>query len=274
MSNNIGIHEHSLVQHDPALPAITTPPLAAQPDTLLPLLYAMDQEYGWSQGMRAITHALLANAWPPRGPVLEVGCGAGSFLRELQACHPQSVCVGIDRNGVALAYADQQPLTLHLAQADLQQIPFADNHFGLIVALDAFDQRAVNLSQALRESWRLLQPNGLLLARVSAHAWLHSDHDEAFNTGRRYHQQELTTALRRGGFQIERVTYANSLLALPVIVQRFLQRWQLLPFSSHHTTAPVINKQVARLLRWEARLLQIMNLPFGISLYVLARKRL
>lgn len=224
--------------------------------------------------MRAITHALLANAWPRRGPVLEVGCGAGSFLHELQVRHPQSVCVGIDRNGVALAYADQQPVVLHLAQADLQEVPFAHNHFGLIVALDSFDQRAVNLSQALRESWRLLQPNGLLLVRVSAHAWLHSDHDEAFNTGRRYHQQELTTALRRGGFQIERVTYANSLLALPVIVQRFLQRWQLLPFSSHHTTAPVINKQVARLLRWEARLLQIMNLPFGISLYVLARKRL
>lgn len=222
--------------------------------------------------MRAITHVLLAADWPPRGPVLEVGCGAGSFLRELQERHRQFLCVGIDRNGLALDYATQQPVTLHLAQADLQRLPFADNHFGLIVALDAFDQRAVNLHQALRESWRLLHSSGLLLVRVSAHAWLHSDHDEAFNTGRRYQQQELTAALRASGFHVERVTYANSLLALPVIVQRLLQRWQLLPFSSHHATAPVVNNQVARLLHWEARLLQTMNLPFGISLYVLARK--
>ena len=35
-------------------------------DNLLPLLYAMDQEHGWSQGMRAITHALLgATRLPP-----------------------------------------------------------------------------------------------------------------------------------------------------------------------------------------------------------------
>lgn len=274
MSNNTTVDDHTLGQRAADLSATTTIPLTTPQDTLLPLLYAMDQEYGWSQGMRTITHALLATAWPPHGPVLEVGCGAGSFLRELQGCHPHAVCVGIDRNGVALAYADQQPLTLHLAQADLQQIPFADNHFGLLVALDAFDQRAVDLPQALRESWRLLQPNGLLLVRVSAHAWLHSAHDEAFNTGRRYQRHELLAALRASDFHLERVTYANSLLALPVIVQRFLQRWQLLPFANPHETPPFVNQQVARCLRWEARLLQQINLPFGISLYVLARKRL
>lgn len=248
--------------------------LAASDDTLLPLLYAMDQAHGWSQGMRVITHALLRADWPHRGSVLEVGCGAGTFLRELQERYPQSRCIGIDRNGFALPYAEQQPVDLYLAQGDLQQLPFADNQFDLIVALDAFDQRAVNLHQAFRESWRLLQPNGLLLVRVSAYSWLHGDHDEAFNTGRRYQQQELTTALHSGGFHLERMTYANSLLALPVIIQRLLQRWQLLAFSSHHDTAPVINNLVARLLRWEARLLQTINLPFGISLYVLARKRI
>lgn len=222
--------------------------------------------------MRAITHALLNDAWPAHGAVLEVGCGAGTFLRELQEYYPRSRCIGIDRSGLALPYADQQSAALHLAQADLQQIPFADNQFGLIVALDSFDQRAVNLQQALRESWRLLQPNGLLLVRVSAYTWLHSDHDEAFNTGHRYQRQELTAALYAGGFHLERVTHADRLLALPVIMQRLLQRWQVLPFASHHATAPVINHLVARLLRWEARLLQQINLPFGISLYVLARK--
>lgn len=224
--------------------------------------------------MRAITHTLVNMAWHPSGPMLEVGCGAGNFLYEWQMHHPQSPSIGLDRNGIALQYAQQQPEALALAQADLQHLPFADSQFGLMVALDAFDQRAVDLQQALGESWRLLQPNGLLVVRVSAHPWLHSSHDDAFNTGHRYQQQELTTALRARGFQLERVTYANSLLALPVIGQRLLQRWQVLPFSSHHSTAPVINTLVALLLGWEARLLQIMNLPFGISLYVLARKRL
>lgn len=263
--------QHTVVYHAPeTTPVPIETPKGRADDNLLPLLYALDQEYGWSQGMRAITHALLAQA--QGGPVLEVGCGAGNFLREWQERHPAAHCVGIDRNGLALPYAEQQPVVLDLAQADLQQLPFADNAFALMVALDAFDQRAVALPQAIAESWRLLQPNGLLLSRVSAHPWLHSAHDEAFNTGQRYQQQTLLTALEHGGFQIERVTYANTLLALPVIGQRLLQRWGILPFTSHHATVPVINRQVARLLRWEARLLQSINLPFGISLYVLARK--
>ena len=248
------------------------PTTTLQSDNLLPLLYAMDQEHGWSQGMRAITHTLLGATRLPPGPLLEVGCGAGVFLRELHDYHRGARCFGSDYSSIALDYAKRQPAMLHLSQGDLQQLPFGANQFSLIVALDSFDQRAVNLPQAVRESWRLLQPDGLLLLRVSAHPWLESDHDVAFNTGRRYHRQELITALTVGGFQIERITYANSLLALPVIAQRLLQRWGLLPFADNHEISPFVNRQVARLLRWEANLLHLTNLPFGISLYVLARK--
>jgi len=247
---------------------------AVQDDNLLPLLYAMDQEHGWSQGMRAITHALLGATPLPAGPLLELGCGAGVFLRELHDYHRGVRCFGLDYSSVALGYAGNQPAVLHLSQGDLQQLPFVGNHFSLIVALDSFDQRAVNLQQAVRESWRILKADGLLLLRVSAHPWLASQHDTAFNTGRRYQRQELIDALATGGFRLERLTYANTLLAPPVIAQRLLQRWGLLPFASNHEISPFVNRQVARLLRWEANLLPFTNLPFGISLYVLARKPL
>lgn len=222
--------------------------------------------------MRAITHALLRATRLPAGPLLEVGCGAGVFLRELYESRRGVRCFGLDYSSVALAYARQQPATLHLSQGDLQQLPFGANYFSLIIALDSFDQRAVNLQQAVAESWRLLQQDGLLLLRVSAHPWLESAHDAAFNTGRRYNRQELIDALTSGGFHLERITYANSLLAPPVIAQRLLQRWGLLPFADNHEISPFVNRQVARLLRWEANLLSFTNLPFGISLYVLARK--
>lgn len=242
--------------------------------TLLPLLYAFDQAHGWSRGMRTITHTLLAQHQHNPGAMLELGCGSGIFLQELSDCRPFQPCIGIDQSGIALSYAGRQLKTRQLAQADLRQLPFADEAFGLIVALDVFDQRAVDLQQALQESRRILQPNGLLLLRVSAYPWLESAHDAAFNTGRRYQRQEVEEVLRRASFSVERVTYANTLLAPPIILQRFLQRWRLLPFSTNHEIAPTVNQGVEQALRWEAKLLHTLNLPFGISLYALARKSL
>jgi len=224
--------------------------------------------------MRAITHALLAKTHQLDGPVLELGCGSGIFLREMSERDPAKHYFGIDRYGVALNYANQQPASLHLAKADLSYLPFADDAFTLLVALDVFDQRAVNLQQALQESWRILRPGGLLLLRVSANPWLQSTHDLAFNTGRRYARQEIVETVNAAAFDLERVTYANTLLALPIMAQRLLQRWGLLDFSSNHALSPFVNQQVARLLVWEAHLLHPMNLPFGISLYTLARKPL
>ncbi|MBX3013786.1 MAG: class I SAM-dependent methyltransferase [Caldilineaceae bacterium] len=248
---------------------------APQPrQTLLPLLYAMDEAHGWSQGMRAITHTLLAHSQLQPGPRLELGCGSGLFLRELQERSPTEPCVGLDRNGMALAFAAQRANTGELTQADLQQLPFRDNHFALLVALDVFDQRQVDLRGALGESWRVLQPGGHLVLRISAHPWLHSAHDRAFNTGRRYHRAEVAATLQAAAFQVERFTYANLLLAPPIILQRLLQRWHWLAYSSNHTVAPRLNQSVAQALQWEARLLRHCNLPFGISLYVIARKPL
>ena len=224
--------------------------------------------------MRAITHKLLTETRQINGPVLELGCGSGVFLREMSERNPTHHYFGIDRYGVALSYANQQPAALHLAKADLGHLPFANDSFSLLVALDVFDQRAVDLHQALQESWRILRPGGLLLLRVSAYPWLQSAHDHAFNTGRRYARQEMGDRIHAAAFDLERVTYANTLMALPIIAQRLLQRWGLLAFSSNHAMSPLVNQQVARLLGWEAHLLHQTNLPFGISLYTLARKPL
>ncbi|MBK8051686.1 MAG: hypothetical protein IPK16_34130 [Anaerolineales bacterium] len=63
------------------------------------------------------------------------------------------------------------------------------------------------------------------MIRVSAYPWLEGPHDVAFNTARRYGRRELVTLLGQHGFEIERTTYANGLLGLPVMLVRLLQRW-------------------------------------------------
>jgi len=223
--------------------------------------------------MHAVASALLAQMAMSAAPILELGCGAGAFMAELTARYPAQAVYGADINSLALTHASRllaQPPKL--AGADLQALPFVDATFGLVLALDAIDQKGVDPVAALAESWRVLQPQGLLLLRVSAHAWLKGLHDVAFNTGHRFARRELVNTLDTVGFTPIRTTYANALLAPAIVPVRLLQRWGLLPFNEAHYTAPMANRLLALILQAEAQWLQSHNFGFGVSLYVLARK--
>ncbi len=223
--------------------------------------------------MRGVTHALLTRLPQPSGSILELGCGAGAFTAELAARCPASLVVGIDLSKLTLLETSRllsQPP--RLAIADLQALPFANASFGMVIALDTFDQKGVKPHVALHESWRVLRSQGYLLVRVSAHPWLKSAHDTAFNTGRRFSRVELIHTLQAAGFATVATTYANTLLSPVIIFVRLLQRWKILPFNPALYTAPVVNHLLAFILPLEARWLQKHNLAFGVSLYALATK--
>ena len=231
--------------------------------------------------MRAINHALLADELAQPETILELGCGAGTFLQELARRQQHDLLIGTDRHPLALAHVGQMGRaeaksahlpTVQFVQSDLHQLPFPDQRFRLLLAFDVYDQKGIDLARALQESYRVLQTEGHLLLRVSAYPWLMSIHDEAFNTAQRFRRQTLVAALRCAGFSPVRITYANTLLALPVIALRLLQRWTLLPHSSTLYTDSLTNRLLAALLHGEAHWLRHHNLPGGISLYVQARK--
>ncbi|MBV7330312.1 class I SAM-dependent methyltransferase [Chloroflexi bacterium TSY] len=243
------------------------------PLNLLSLLYETEQTYGWSVGMRQITHRLLENVPIPFGLIIEVGCGGGTFAQELAKCHPEHSIVGSDISARALTVANQHRTEKILfTQADLEQMPFGSSTAACIVALDSFDQQGIKLQNALAESYRVLEHGGLLFTRVSAHEWLWAPHDRAFNTGRRYGMVEFVQATESVGFNIERATYANTFLLFPITLQRWLQRKGWLVFESSLYTNQIANYLVRLLLSIEASWLRRYNLPTGISLFVMARK--
>jgi SAM-dependent methyltransferase len=246
--------------------------MTAVKSSLLPVLYQSEQIQGWSAGMRAINHALLANLSVKTGALLELGCGAGGFSAELAARYASCQVWGVDLHALALAYAQPQSAAVHFAQADLHQLPFPAEQFAAVLAFDTLDQQEVNLFDALAESWRVLRPRGMLLVRVSAHPWLQGQHDQAFHTQQRFARAQLVEQLRANGFDLVRITYANAILALPIILLRLLQRWQWLPLTPQLYTSFWLNRLLAWALVREAHWLVQHNLPFGVSLYALARK--
>jgi len=241
---------------------------------LLPTLYAADAAGGWNVGMRAASHALLDDVTLPPGPLLELGCGGGAFALELNAARRNATVVGLDLRAEALAFAQSRSVAGAWVQGDLLRLPFSGPTFALIVALDVVDQVGVDAAGALAVICSLLLPGGAVLLRVSAHAWLYGPHDVAFGTGRRYGRAGFVTLVRRAGLTPIRVTYANSLLAPAVVAVRLLQRWGVIGFTPELYDEGGVNRLLGAALRIEASWLRRRNLPWGISLFVLAKKEM
>lgn len=241
---------------------------------LLPALYQAQAVKGWSKGMLHVIDSLLSCHIPERGRLLELGCGGGHFLHHWQQQHPPQTLYGVDLHTEALPQAKQLlGCSADLAQSNILYLPFADAIFDGVVAFDVFDQRGVDVNTALRESHRVLRQHGWLLLRVSAYQWLYGSHDVAFNTARRFAKQELGDVVAAAGFQVQRITYANSFLVGPLILLRLFQRWQWIGLSEATYRSSLTNRLLELTLQREAAFLKTRNLPVGLSLYLLARKR-
>jgi SAM-dependent methyltransferase/uncharacterized protein YbaR (Trm112 family) len=116
------------------------------------------------------TMAQLAELAPPRGTVLDAGCGIGSFLGFLRQRAPGVRYVGIDVSRGMLDHAARQlegsatpgAADVPLAQADACRLPFADATFDVVYARGLL-HHLPEPSAGIREIGRVLRPGGTAL---------------------------------------------------------------------------------------------------------------
>ncbi len=111
---------------------------------------------------------MLIDHIPPDGPILELGCGTGTFLEYgfqrnfTSALNPQRF-YGIDLSPAMLFLARKRlPGSLTLTQADGATLPFRDNSFSLVFSQLLLHHIHSHLDVHLREMFRVLQPSGTL----------------------------------------------------------------------------------------------------------------
>lgn len=125
---------------------------------------------------RAVDFAVAELALGPHTPTLDLCCGAGRHMRELEA---RGVPVtGVDLSGALLAAARQAGVRGPLIEADARQVPLADGSFtrglSLFTSFGYFDDDGENL-RVLAELGRLLTPGGLALLDHINPAWLRAN---------------------------------------------------------------------------------------------------
>lgn len=235
-----------------------------------------ERDFWWYRGMREILFRLLDQTSLAAGSsVLEAGCGTGYMSKALAERYGWRM-TPLDLGREGLEYARGCGLG-SLVQGDITALPFASASFGGVVSLDV----VVHLPRgtegaAFREFARVLKPQGLLALRVSALDILRSRHSEFAHERQRFTRSRLRQGVEAAGFDVERVTYLNSLL-LPVSLFKF-RIWEPL------TKAPA-SSGVAPVPAWLDRMLYLPlqaeaawvgrggRFPAGQSLILLGRRR-
>ncbi len=237
-------------------------------------LFRLEDHHWWYRGTRHFLLGLLETYCPREasGRVLDVGCGTGGFTVALRKRFQPMETVGLDICREALEMGRMRGLD-GLCLASVEQIPFPDERFTLVTCLDVLYHKEVrDEERALEEMWRVLEPGGYLLLNLPAFQALRGRHDLAVHGARRYRKRGLLPKLQTKGFQVIRATYFNFLLFPLLAIYRIATRPLPGPASDLWTPPHLLNRGLELLLASEAKVALRMDLPWGSSLSVLARK--
>ncbi len=246
-------------------------------------LYVKEQDYWWHVGKRAIFYSLLRRYLPRQAVgrtrmALDLGCGAGLNLDHLaEYAEP----VGTDFSEEALRFCLARGHK-RLCKADAAELPFHDNQFDIITALDVIEHLDDDYT-ALVELKRTLRPGGLLIISVPAYPALWSYWDDILGHRRRYTVKAMREVVTRSGLVVRKVSYSNTLILPPTVAVRALKslRQQAAEKSGEGSDPetdfmPVpgwLNRALTAYYLWEARVLRRRNFPFGLSVVCVAQRR-
>jgi SAM-dependent methyltransferase len=233
-------------------------------------MFRVEETHWWYRALhRLIFQALEAELpdWRAK-EIADVGCGTGAILNQLG--NPERN-VGIDLAPEAISFCRQRGLN-NVQQGDIHALPFPDASFDAVICSSVlYHQWVGDVGDAVSEMYRILRPSGVLLINVPAFRFLHSAHDDAVMTARRFRKKEIRRLLRKNGFSIRRLTYWTTLLfPLAVIARTFRASKAGRDFEIEGKS--LMNRVFSQIMAVELDLLKTISFPFGVALFALARK--
>jgi SAM-dependent methyltransferase len=205
--------------------------------------------------------------------ILNVGAAAGASSKWLETLGDVT---SVEYDDLFFSYL--QSRNFPVTKASITNLPFADESFDLVCALDVIEH-VENDSKAVSELFRVCKTGSKICITVPAFQSLWGSHDIANSHYRRYKKKQLKNLVKNAKSSILYISYFNTILFPFIYLFRKINSLSKKDnkkigsdFESF-TTNKAINAILKMLFGIELFLLKFMKFPFGVSLIMLLEKQ-
>lgn len=230
----------------------------------------VEDNFFWFKARKKLIRNLFKKYCSSASSYLEIGCGNGTLLKEIQQHFKEMRLYGSEIYLDALHNSQKRAPDSHFMQMDIKNIPFV-NEFDAIGCFDVLEHINDDML-ALKNINQALTSNGNFIITVPQHMSLWSDQDTLACHCRRYSANELYSKLMTAGFDVAFMSSFVSTLMPPIYLSRRFSRSK--SATEEFEISPILNKIFYTICSLENYfILRNLKIPFGVSLIAIASKR-
>jgi 2-polyprenyl-3-methyl-5-hydroxy-6-metoxy-1,4-benzoquinol methylase len=222
------------------------------------------KKHWWFQARKKIIDQIISSInFKKKKNILDFGSGSGVNLDMLR----KHGLVDIhEQNKYARAVIKKERKIKNLYST----LKIKKNFYDLILLADVIEH-VKQPKELLKDLKKFLKKDGHILITVPAYQFLFSKKDKVLGHYRRYNKELLKTEL--SGFKVKNISYFNTFLCIPIIIMTMLNKFLKRDYIKQVETTPnfILNKLCYIIFASEKYFIKYFNLPFGISIYVLAK---
>lgn len=242
------------------------------------VMYRLETDYWWYRGLHHLTHLLIRREVDACDPstveIVDCGCGTGGMLSLLRQTYPKSM--GFDYSDEAVEFCRSRGLE-GVTKQSIVDFDLGEGRFDIAYSLDVLcNLNPEDYKLALSRIFASLKPGGAFIFHLPAFNSLKGEHDLAVGIYQRFRRPQLREVLEARGFVVERINYRVTLLFPLIWLVRRLRRGKgNRSGEAGSDLKPLprgINRFLTALTRAENQVVTRAAVPFGSSVFGLARK--